>query len=215
MALTPAEVRAIVARVCARPEVLDACARRDLGTVVAALGSGGITQGHISALTGISQGRLSEWMTGKRKPQNQSTFENFANGVDLPPAARRTMGLAAGSPAVPASPADADAGLAYPDTATDAARNVSLLWRADLADVTALQRGRADPRAWTDASLRWLVDPDRMPDGQPARGAGIAMSDVERFRATVDMFAQLDDRFGGGHARQALVQYLQPTPSAC
>ena len=34
------------------------------------------------------------------------------------------------------------------------------------------------------------------------------MSDVERFRATVDMFAQLDDRFGGGHARGALIHYL-------
>ena len=35
------------------------------------------------------------------------------------------------------------------------------------------------------------------------------MSDVERFRATVEMFTKLDDRFGGGHARQALVQYLR------
>ena len=34
------------------------------------------------------------------------------------------------------------------------------------------------------------------------------MGDVERFRATVGLFAQLDDRFGGGHARQALIQYL-------
>jgi transcriptional regulator with XRE-family HTH domain len=205
----PADVRAIVERVCARPDVLDACARRDLGTVVAALGSGGLTQGQISALTGISQGRLSEWMTGKRKPAKQSTFEKFANGLDLPPAARRAMGLAVASPAASASPmAPADAGLAYPGTATDATRNVSLLWRADLADVTALQRGQASPRAWNDASLRWLVDPGRMPDDQPTHAVRIAMSDVERFRATVDMFAQLDDRFGGGHARQALIQYL-------
>jgi hypothetical protein len=34
------------------------------------------------------------------------------------------------------------------------------------------------------------------------------MSDVERFRATVEMFVQLDDRYGGGHARQSLIQYL-------
>jgi hypothetical protein len=43
---------------------------------------------------------------------------------------------------------------------------------------------------------------------EPARGVGIGMSDVERFRVTVDMFARLDDQFGGGHARQALIQYL-------
>jgi hypothetical protein len=34
------------------------------------------------------------------------------------------------------------------------------------------------------------------------------MPDVARFRATMEMFVQLDDRFGGGHARQALIQYL-------
>jgi hypothetical protein len=34
------------------------------------------------------------------------------------------------------------------------------------------------------------------------------MTDVNRFRATVGLSAQLDDRFGGGHARQSLVQYL-------
>jgi hypothetical protein len=37
----------------------------------------------------------------------------------------------------------------------------------------------------------------------------IGTSDVERFRATVDVFAKLDDRYGGGHARQALIQYLR------
>ena len=31
----PSDVRDVVARVCARPEVLDACRRRDLGTVIA------------------------------------------------------------------------------------------------------------------------------------------------------------------------------------
>jgi hypothetical protein len=34
------------------------------------------------------------------------------------------------------------------------------------------------------------------------------MADIERFRATVDVFVQLDNRFGGGHARHALIQYL-------
>jgi hypothetical protein len=36
----------------------------------------------------------------------------------------------------------------------------------------------------------------------------IGMSDVTRFRATVDLFADLDNRFGGGHARESLIQYL-------
>ena len=206
MAVRPADVRAIVERVCARPEVLDACARGNLGTVIDALRTGGLTQGRISGLTGIPQGRLSEWNTGKREPRGISTFQKFADGVGMPPAARRALGLDSEPP--PAAPASSpDLSMPYPDTPADATRNASQLWLADLSDATALQRGRADPRAWNDASLRWLVDPGRAP-GEPARGVGIGMSDVERFRVTVDMFARLDDQFGGGHARPALIQYL-------
>ncbi len=101
----------------------------------------------------------------------------------------------------------ADLGLAYPDTSADAARNVALLWRADLDEATIVQRGRVDPGAWNDASLRWLIDPVRY-DGEMTRGARVGTGDIERFRATVDMFARLDDRFGGGHGRHALIQYL-------
>lgn len=208
MTVTTAEVRGIVERVCARPEVLDACARRDLGTVISALGTGGLTQGRIAELTGFSQGRLSEWKTGKREPKGVTTFQKFANGVGLPPAARRALGLDAGSQAAAATAAPADADVSYPDTAEQAVRNVTRLWIADLNDASLIQRGRAGPRAWNDASLRWLVDPGQVPDDEPARGAHIGMSDVERFRVTVNVFAELDDRYGGGHARQALIQYL-------
>ena len=209
MKVSSADVRGIVERVCARPEVLDACARRDLGTVITALKTSGLTQGRIAELTGISQGRLSEWVTGRRKPEGVTSFQKFANGVGMPPAARRALGLDAGAhgPAVTVSPVHAD--LSYPDDAEQAARNVSGLWVADLDDAALIQRGRADPRAWNDASLRWLVDPGQVPGDQPARGVHIGTSDVARFRATVDVFAKLDDRYGGGHARQALIQYLK------
>jgi hypothetical protein len=69
-------------------------------------------------------------------------------------------------------------------------------------------RGRIDPGAWNDASLRWLVSPGRQPDSELASGVRIGMADIDRFRATVEMFGQLDDRFGGGHARMPLIQYL-------
>lgn len=208
MAVSSADVRVIVDCVCARPDVLDACTRRDLGTVISALGSAGITQGQISALTGLPQGRLSEWRTGKREPKGVSTFQKFADGVGLPAAARRALGL---DPAA-ATPADAitaaDTKLNYPDGAAQATENVAALWRADLADASAFLHSRFDPRAWGDASLRWLVDPGRMPEQERARGALIGTGDVTRFRATVDMFAELDNRFGGGHAREALIKYL-------
>ena len=107
MAVRPADVRAIVERVCARPEVLDACARGNLGTVIDALRTGGLTQGRISGLTGIPQGRLSEWNTGKREPRGISTFQKFADGVGMPPAARRALGLdSEAPPSAPASSPD-------------------------------------------------------------------------------------------------------------
>jgi transcriptional regulator with XRE-family HTH domain len=160
MAVSPAEVRAVAERACARPEVLDACARCDLGAIIIALNSAGLTQGRISSLTSISQGRLSEYRTGKRQPQATSVFEAFANGIGMPPAARRALGLA---PSAAASADDAstpdDTKLSYPDNAPQATENLSALWRTDLADATAFQRGRFDPRTWDMASLRWLVDP--------------------------------------------------------
>ena len=217
MSVSSADVRAIVERVCARPEVLDACARRDLGAVISALGSAGVTQGQISALTGVPQGRLSEWMTGKRAPKAASTFQKFADGVGLPTAARRALGLASAeaAPDVPSASDDVTR-LSYPDSGSQAAENVSALWRVDLTDPTAFQRGRFDIHAWGDASLRWLVDPGRVPD-EPASGVRVGMGDVTRFRATVDLFADLDNRFGGGHARESLIKYLSvdadPAPS--
>ena len=103
-------------------------------------------------------------MSHKRKPEKAAIFRDFADGLDMPPAARRALGLTPDRPAtvggglVPAmrEPLD-DKGLAYPDTPDDAAENVTNLWEADLADTTELVRGRVDPGRWNDASLRWLV----------------------------------------------------------
>lgn len=56
MALAMSEVRGIVERACARQDVLAACAKRDLGTVITVLNAHGLTQGQIAELTGILQG---------------------------------------------------------------------------------------------------------------------------------------------------------------
>lgn len=212
MALHAPDVREVVDRVFARQDVLDACSRRDLGVVVAVLGTHGVTQGQIAGLTGLPQGRLSEYKKHKHAPKASSTFEKFADGLDIPSAARQALGLAPDRPSTtvgtqPSGALTSDVGLVYPDAATEAAENVSRLWRADLADTRLLQ-ARLEPGAWSDASLRWLVDPGSRSDSQAVSGARIGIADVDRFRATVELFRQLDDRFGGGHARQALIQYL-------
>jgi transcriptional regulator with XRE-family HTH domain len=170
MSVSSAEVRGIVERVCARPEVLDPCARRDLGTVISALGAAGLTQGRIAELTGFSQGRLSEWATGKRTPKAVTTFQRFANGVGLPPAARRALGLDAGSQAAIVTAAPADVSVSYPDTSEQAARNASRLWIADLDDATLIQRGRVQRIRETYVAI--LVPPLRPGIGAPCLFAG-------------------------------------------
>lgn len=94
MGLDVSQVRGIVERVFERQDVLAACSRRDLGAIVTFLGRHGVTQGQISELTGIGQGRLSEWVRYKRAPSASSTFEAFADGLAIPPRARQALGLA-------------------------------------------------------------------------------------------------------------------------
>jgi transcriptional regulator with XRE-family HTH domain len=92
MAVDIPVIREVVERVCTRQDVLDACKRRDLGAVITVLCAHGITQGQMAGLTGINQGRLSEYKTHKRMPTATSIFE--ADGLGMPAAARRALGLA-------------------------------------------------------------------------------------------------------------------------
>ena len=93
MAVDIPAIREAVGRAFTRKEVLDACERRDLGAVITALCARGVTQGQLSVLTGIPQGRLSEYKTHRRTPTASSTFQAFADGLGMPPAARRALGL--------------------------------------------------------------------------------------------------------------------------
>jgi transcriptional regulator with XRE-family HTH domain len=153
-----ADVREIVSRACARSDVLDACRRRDLGTVIAVLNALGVTQGKLAELTGIAQGRLSQYKTGRHTPRAASIFEQFADGIGMPLAAREALGLAADqsptasvSGRLPGQPTPA-VGLLYPETPAEAAGNLAMLWRSDLNDVTASQ-DQAEPGASRRAFL--------------------------------------------------------------
>ncbi|MGW6258533.1 hypothetical protein [Streptomyces sp. NPDC055085] len=98
-------------------------------------------------------------------------------------------------------------GLEFADRPETTAETVADLWRADLADAQALVRAQPDSAAWNAASLRWIVAP---PDGELGRAGNrsIGAVDVDMVRSTADAFSMLDGKFGGGHARRALIQYL-------
>jgi hypothetical protein len=97
--MDPEHVREIVERVFARQDGLAPCQRRDLGGIVRVCAKYGITQGMIAGMTGIGQGRLSEYNTGKHSQPTLSTWEALADGLGMPGVARRALGLApAGGP---------------------------------------------------------------------------------------------------------------------
>ena len=215
MVLALAEVRRIVERVCARQDVLDACAERDLGCVIAVLEGNGLTQGQMASLTGLHQNRLSDYKRGKHQPKEYSVFAAFADGLGLPSAARQALGLDANPAAAagmsvpqPRAASFGENSLEFTGTPMQAAGNLAGLWLADLADQGGLERDRIDPRAWGEASQRWLANRVSPPAADRLGGCRVGIGDVERFRVTVQVFGLLDDRFGGGHARQALIQYL-------
>ncbi len=134
MTLDRYEVQEIVRRAFARQDVIEACKERDLGKIVAVLGAHGLSQGQIAGLTGIPQGRLSEYKTGKRLA-TLNTLEEFADGLAVPEDARRALRLAA--------PADADDGSAV-TTRTDSAAAPDLL---TVAWMTGSLNNHVDRRA--------------------------------------------------------------------
>ena len=81
MAVDIPAAREVVERVFARSDVLSACRRRDLSMPLTVLCANGVTQAQIATLTGIPQGRISEYKTRKRTPTATSTYEAFADGL--------------------------------------------------------------------------------------------------------------------------------------
>jgi hypothetical protein len=76
-----------------------------------------------------------------------STFLKFADGLGLPPAARRALRIdSAGLSPLPAPRTAAGPVASYPGSPAEAMQNASELWLADLNDPAALQRGTARRR---------------------------------------------------------------------
>jgi len=117
MAAADETVRKRLDDVFARQDTLEACRRRDAGALIRILSAHGVTQGQIAAMTGIAQGNLSNYKRGKHEAAFASTFEKFADGLDMPLPLRQALGLsgqsspdgpgaAAGAAAVPADTFD-------------------------------------------------------------------------------------------------------------
>lgn len=125
------------------------------------------------------------------------------------------------------------AGLEFAATPEEAVDIVSGLWRKDSGSHAELRKIAFTPAGLVVPSRDWLIGkaddrvsrgdpgPGRVPvQGRPAvprqrnqteRGPGQKVSggDIAALRSVGELFRTLDHAYGGGHARQALVRYLE------
>jgi hypothetical protein len=125
------------------------------------------------------------------------------------------------------------AGLEFAATPEEAVDIVSGLWRKDSGSHAELRKIAFTPAGLVVPSRDWLIGraddrvgrgdpgPSRIPvQGRPAvprqrgqseRGPGqkVTSGDIAALRSVGELFRALDHAYGGGHARQALVRYLE------
>ncbi|TGN77913.1 regulator [Streptomyces bauhiniae] len=122
------------------------------------------------------------------------------------------------------------AGLEFAGTPEEAVDIVSGLWRKDSGSHAELRKiaftpaglvvpsrdwliGKADDRVAREPAVRVPAQagPVRAPAPPAARPSGhrVTGGDLAALRSVGELFRALDDQYGGGHARQALVRYLE------
>ncbi|MBO1333297.1 regulator [Streptomyces sp. VRA16 Mangrove soil] len=124
------------------------------------------------------------------------------------------------------------AGLEFAGSPEEAVDIVSGLWRKDSGSHAELRKIAFTPAGLVVPSRDWLIGraddrvgrgelPPRVPpQGRPAvprqrtqteRGPGqrVTPGDIAALRSVGELFRALDHAYGGGHARQALVRYLE------
>ncbi|MEV7908471.1 regulator, partial [Streptomyces anulatus] len=111
-----------------------------------------------------------------------------------------------------------DIGLPAVSTRVDLGQEFTHTWQEGIATVTALWRGDVERRrflldstfalgAGSTGALRWLTLPA---EGRPAASGPrrVGMADIAAIREVTRSFGELDNRFGGGRVRSAVVRYL-------
>lgn len=100
-----------------------------------------------------------------------------------------------------------DLGLAFGLTWQESVRTITGLWDGDLRRRAFLVGAAYSVGAFAAPAMRWLTSPtDEPPAGTGTRHVGLA--DVNAVREVTELFRRLDNRWGGGHPRAMVVQYL-------
>ncbi|MGH3343604.1 MAG: hypothetical protein ACRDPK_12155 [Carbonactinosporaceae bacterium] len=101
----------------------------------------------------------------------------------------------------------AHVGLEFPGSTAKSVEIAAELWRSDVHRREFLLSSAFGTTALIAPSRDWLVSPPEETVGHTG-GTLVGWSDVGAVRATGQLFKGLDDRFGGGHGRTAVVEYL-------
>lgn len=118
----------------------------------------------------------------------------------------RLTSLAARNSAASATAAP-EIGLEFPSSWAEGIDSVAELWRHDAERRQVLQTAVFAASAFAPPVMRWLTATE---SDVPTRDTGrtVGMPHVETIREMVGCYRRLDNRFGGGHTRGAVVRYL-------
>ncbi|RZU51534.1 hypothetical protein EV385_3364 [Krasilnikovia cinnamomea] len=165
--------------------------------------SAGVSRKALARLVGTDHTNVGRWLGGTRP--RLATARRIADALSTRvgrTVSLQEIGLSA------SEPFPAETGIAYAETADETIGTVSRIWQADIDEIPQLMTVPPNGGAWSEASLGWLVRPESESIPRRNKGSRIGRSDIEAVRATAEMFAEMDNRFGGGHARRSLIQYL-------
>jgi tetratricopeptide (TPR) repeat protein len=202
-----------------RSDVAEALTARDFGRLFDLIHQWtGASQTKIGAAIEQSQTAISAVVRRVRRFETIDVLERIADGLDFPDTARLMVGFAPQhmtvgqilSARAPNEPGKAmTAALTYPPEVEQGVTTVTELFEADLTAAPEAAQAKVDNTAWHSATLGWLITDSGQQLNERPVGHRVDMSTVRAIRETKNVFADLDNQFGGAHARLALVQYLR------
>ncbi|MEV7968839.1 hypothetical protein AB0O34_23050 [Sphaerisporangium sp. NPDC088356] len=165
---------------------------RRLNDLGAARGLTGLRYDHSSVL---------RWMGGQqpRDPVPTLLAEIFALKLGRP-VTSEDLGMAGGATPL-------DLGQEFTHSWQEGVETVTALWRADMERRRFLLDSAFAVGAGSAGALRWLTFPIA---GKPEAGGvrKVGAPDIAAIREVTRSFGELDNRFGGGRVRSAVVKYL-------
>jgi hypothetical protein len=107
---------------------------------------------------------------------------------------------------LPATVTPAVESAGYPRSLSVALDQLFAMLSRDLDENGTLHALEPSTPAWSESGLAWLVSASDSINGVGLRRIG--PTDIDALRMTIGVLDRLDHRFGGGHARKLLIQYL-------